>query len=183
MSDALHRSHTTFDAKMDAYVKLRPFLKYISMRIKRLQMISEGEDHQARLGDTVANVLETSEAAAKPFGDEVLEFIHTKLDQHGVAFRSGDQKFKTDHIYGRIKERRDIHPMSNFGRLFRRQNTLLQRVGQDLESMSLIRYCDLFLLEEGEILEGELLPEEHPLLQLTNQSERALNSLRHLYIA
>ena len=183
MSDALHVNHKIFDAKMARFVKLRPELAYMSVRVKRLMLLKQAEEHSARLDDTVKNVLENSEAALKPFGDYVIEYIQEKIVLHGAMFRDGLTGFRTDHIYGLIKARRDIHPLSNFGHLFRKQKSMLQQVGQDIEAMALIRYWDLLLLEGGIIGENELIPEEDDLLQLTRSSEKSLDKLRHLVLA
>ena len=185
MSDVqqdLHRCHLSFEAKMEDYANMRWELRFMNLRHKRIRFVSSKTNHQAILGDTIAHILETSEVAALPFGGYVLDFVTGKLLSHAEAYRLGEARFNTDHIYGKIMEPDQFNPMSNERITFIRQSILLNRLGQDIEAMALIKYCDKILLDSGEIDECDALPEDHPILELTYQSESALKKLRNLVI-
>ena len=167
---------------MEDYANMRSELRFMNLRIKRIRFVRSEFYHQAILGDTIAHILETSEVAALPFGGYVLDFVSSKLLSHAEAYRLGQARFDTDHIYGRIMELHQLNPMSNQKFTFLRQPLLLKRLGQDIEAMALMRYCEKILLDSGEIVECDVLPENHPILQLTYQSETALRRLRHLVI-
>ena len=180
MSEA-HRCHLSFQEKMEDYANMRSELRFMNLRIRRKRFVRSEFHHQAILGDTIAHILETSEVAALPFGGYVLDFISSKLLSHAEAYRLGQTRFNTDHIYGRIMELHQLNPNQKL--TFLRQPLLLKRLGQDIEAMALIRYCEKILLDKGDLVECDVLPEDHPILQLTYQSETALRRLRQLVIS
>ena len=62
--DDFHRCHLTFEEKMEYYVNMRSYLRFMSLRLKRIRFVRSESNHQAILGDTIAHILETSEVAA-----------------------------------------------------------------------------------------------------------------------
>ena len=181
--DHLAIQHSIFDEKMEKFVQERPALKYLSVRVKRIELITNEEAHTSTVDASVDRVLVSSIAARKEAGRIMIRHIRRTILDHAENFRQDRGVFAIDHVWTIIKAKSDIHPMSNFKRIYSKQKILMGIVAADLSSQALMRYIDGYLLEQGIIEAKDVLTDENKLLNLDPRAEKALNDVRMLKLS
>ena len=179
--DSLHITHAIFQKKMDEFIELRPPLRYLSVRVKRMELLNDEEKHLVNIDASFNNSVQKSKIFAKAGAMEVLTHVRTKMLNHGESFRANEEHFLNQHIWDNIKAKADIwHSSSYYKRLWGKQKTLLSMVGSDLEAQSVVRFIDSVLVARGLIKANEVLGDDHPLLKLDPSTENTLQDLRML---
>ena len=179
--DNLHKNHSIFQKKMDEFVEVRPALKYLSIRVKRMELLSNENFHVSALNNSIANISQKSKIAKKPGTGFILEHVRTKMLNHGESFRANEVSFKNEHIWENIKAKADIWPSSgHYKRLWGKQKNLISMVGSDIEAQCVIRFIDHQLVRGGIIAQDDVLNDDHELLRLAKDTEDTVQSLRML---
>ena len=183
LGSRLFIQHEIFHEKMEHFVEVRPVLRYFSVRVKRIEHITDAEAHKTTIEAVYNNIMAKSVAAKKEAGRRIVRHIRRTILEHAEDFRQGQGQLSHDHAWSNIKAKEDIHPQSNIKRFYGKQKVMMGMVASDFTAQALIKYLDAIFLEAGLIEAKDVLTDDHALLQLDRRSEKALNDLRMLKLA
>ena len=173
-----------FRFRIDEFESLRIGRINFSTRLKHKQLWSLnkailGVDYEDYLDSVIDYVKANNEVAKQHAAHEVLDYVKEALLKHAKNNREGTDMMFTANIFDPMTLETDfIHPWSNLHQFLPDQKHMLQLLGADLESQTLVKFMDDQLLKSRKIIAEEKLPDDHEIFIMKDSAYKAFDYLR-----